>query len=378
MTPVSNLLAVVLVTVAFRALPALARPTLPFGVRVPPDHVDDPAVLRQRHRYARWVDEAGAATAVVVAALALLGVPAGLRTVAVAALGAADIAFFLVASRAVRAAKRAGNFYAGARQAVTADTTLRTDPVRLPWAVLGPAVVVLLATAAVGWLRFPDLPATLPAIDGIGVDPTVREPTTAAAAFSPVVQQAVNALLAPVLVAVVLRARPDLDAADPTGSAARYRRYLRGVAVLLLASAALMNLSLAVVALQLWGLAAPGPLATAALAAPLVVAGLAWVVFAVRVGEAGHRLPGGPGRPRAGARRVVQRDDDRHWYLGGMVYGNRADPALLVHRRIGIGWTLNLGHPISWAVLAGLAATAVLAATGVIALPAPRGPTLVG
>jgi uncharacterized membrane protein len=373
MTVVSELLAVALVTVAFRALPALARPTLPFGVRVPPGRVDDLAVRQQRHRYARWVDEAGALAAVVVAGLALLAVPAGIRIAAHAGLGAADIAFFLVTSRAVRAAKRAGDWYAGTRQSVTADTTLRTDPVRLPWAALVPAVVVLLATTAVGLLRFPDLPATLPALGGTGVLPEVRSPTTIGAAFAPVLQQAVITLVMPVLVAGSLRARPDLDAADPAGSAVRYRRYLRVLAVLLFGTTALGNLSLAVVALQLWGLVTPGPLAVAASAVPLAVAGLAWVWFAVRVGEAGHRLPGGS----AGSR-FVQRDDDRHWFLGGMVYGNRADPALLVHKRIGIGWTLNLGHPITWAILTALVVLALLAAAGAIDLPARNGPTLEG
>ncbi|MHA6625830.1 DUF1648 domain-containing protein [Pseudonocardia sichuanensis] len=376
MSLASDLVAVALVTVAFRALPALARPTLPFGVRVPPARVDDPAVRRERHRYGRWVDEAGALGAVVVVVLALLAAPAGVRAGAVTALGAADLAFFLVASRAVGRAKRAEDWYAGTRQGVTADTSLRTDPVRVPWAVLVPAVVVLLATAAVGVLRYPELPATLPALGGTGVLPDVRVPTTAGAAFAPVVQQAVLTVLMPALVAVSLRARPELDAADPAGSAARYRVYLRGLAVLLLGSTALGNLSLAVVAALLWGLAAPGPLATAALGVPLAVAGLAWVVFAVRVGEAGHRLPGGAAPSRLVQRRLVQRDDDRHWYLAGLVYGNRADPALLVHKRIGMGWTLNLGHPVAWAVLAGLVLLAVLATTGVIDLPARGGPTL--
>jgi uncharacterized membrane protein len=307
----------------------------------------------------------------VVVVLALLAAPAGVRTAAVTALGVADLAFFLAASRAVGATKRAGDWYAGTRQGLTADTSLRADPVRTPWAVLVPAVVVLLATGVAGVLRYPDLPATLPLLGGTGVRPDVRVPTTAGAAFAPVVQQAVLTVLMPALVAVSLRARPDLDAADPAGSAARYRVYLRGLAVLLLGTTALGNLSLAVVAALLWELAAPGPLATAAMVVPLAVAALAWVVFAVRVGEAGHRLRGGTAPSR-----LVQRDDDRHWYLAGLVYGNRADPALLVHKRIGMGWTLNLGHPITWVVLAGLVLLAGLAMTGVIDLPARGGHTL--
>lgn len=56
-----------------------------------------------------------------------------------------------------------------------------------------------------------------------------------------------------------------------------------------------------------------------------------------------------------------------------MVYANRGDPALLVHRRSGVAWTLNLGHPISWALLAALAVFAALAGSGVIELPSRGG-----
>jgi uncharacterized membrane protein len=49
--------------------------------------------------------------------------------------------------------------------------------------------------------------------------------------------------------------------------------------------------------------------------------------------------------------RYVQRDDDRYW-LAGMFYLNRDDPSLFVEKRFGIGWTFNLGHPLSIVVLA--------------------------
>jgi uncharacterized membrane protein len=360
----TDLLTVALVTGLFWFTPVLARPTLPFGVRVPGDRVDEPAVWTQRHRYGRRVLATGALGAAVVTVLAVLSAPPTARAGVVAAAGLADMAFFLAASRAVRTAKAAGDWYAGARQAVTTDTTLRTDPVRLPWAVLAPAVLVLLGTAVAGVLRYPDLPTTLAAPHGAGVDPSTRQATSVATAFAPVFQQAVITLLVPLCAAGALRARPDLDAAAPVGSAARYRRYLRAVVVLLFATSALANLSFAVIAWQVWELVPPGPIATAALAAPLVVAGIAWVVFVVRVGDAGHRLA-----TASDSSGYVQRDDDQHWFLGGTVYGNRSDPAVLVHHRVGTGWTLNLGHPAAWAVLGALAVLAVLAATGVVDLP---------
>src|SRR6201987_6566316 len=44
------------------------------------------------------------------------------------------------------------------------------------------------------------------------------------------------------------------------------------------------------------------------------------------------------------------RTPDRCW-KAGIFYVNRADPALFVEKRVGIGYTLNFGNPWSWVVL---------------------------
>jgi uncharacterized membrane protein len=41
---------------------------------------------------------------------------------------------------------------------------------------------------------------------------------------------------------------------------------------------------------------------------------------------------------------------DSCWLLGRL-YFNRADPALFVEKRMGLGYTLNLGNPVSWLVM---------------------------
>ena len=50
---------------------------------------------------------------------------------------------------------------------------------------------------------------------------------------------------------------------------------------------------------------------------------------------------------------------DSCWILGRL-YFNRADPVLFVERRIGIGYTLNLGNPRSWLVMVLFVAAMVL------------------
>lgn len=243
-----------------------------------------------------------------------------------------------LAHRSVAAAKRAGDWYAGTRQAVAADTSLRTDPVRPQWMILVPGVVLFAATALIGAWRYTDLPATLPTPDGLVVDATRRTATTVGFAFATVSAQLLILLLVGLLALAIPRGRPEIDAERPAGSAARYRRYLGAVLRLLFASAGCANVSLLV----------------------------AWSVFAVRAGDAGHRLSTSDDEEPTGR---VQRDDDRFWFAAGMVYANRTDPALFVHRRSGAFWTLNLGNPLSWAIVAVVAVVAVLTGFGVIDLP---------
>ncbi|MFX3632679.1 MAG: DUF1648 domain-containing protein [Candidatus Pristimantibacillus sp.] len=47
---------------------------------------------------------------------------------------------------------------------------------------------------------------------------------------------------------------------------------------------------------------------------------------------------------------VLPMDADQYWKLG-MLYYNPADPALFVEKRFGIGYTVNIGRPMSWLVI---------------------------
>lgn len=59
--------------------------------------------------------------------------------------------------------------------------------------------------------------------------------------------------------------------------------------------------------------------------------------------------------------------NDRHWKLG-IFYVHRQDPSLFVERRFGVGYTINLGNPLSWLVLLGILAVPVaLVVVGVLA-----------
>jgi len=85
----------------------------------------------------------------------------------------------------------------------------------------------------------------------------------------------------------------------------------------------------------------------------LLVTVLAFVIRLMRAGQGGARLR------TVGQRWIGDRTPDARW-IGGLVYFNPTDPALLVEKRMGIGWTLNFGNPWSWVPLIAVAVILVI------------------
>lgn len=75
----------------------------------------------------------------------------------------------------------------------------------------------------------------------------------------------------------------------------------------------------------------------------LLVTGLA-----IHTGQSGSRL-----KTNKKEKQVVDKEDDLYW-KGGILYFNPKDPSIFVHKRFGIGMTLNYGNPIAWVVFAAI------------------------
>jgi uncharacterized membrane protein len=321
----------------FCALPAVSRPTLQFGVRIPVDRAAMPVVRGERRAF-YWRTAAVAACCTAGAVLlAGRGAVWPVRLVQLAEL-LADFGCFGLARGKIAAAKRAGGWFAGRRQVVLADTSWRTSPERFPVAWLAPAVTVIAATVLATVLRYPDLRASRLVL---------RLPF---GAFGPVAGQVYVTVMWTVLLLVVYRSRPEIDVADPAASARQYRRFLAAVTRAILTMMALTDLTMLLSALRRWQVASlPGVVVILPVLAGLVV--LATV--AGRAGQGGSRLGGGGRRPAPA--RLAPRDDDRFW-KGGLLYVNRDDPAVMVGSRFGVGWTFNFGNRLAWLVVAGIVA----------------------
>ncbi len=337
--------------------PAIARPGVQFGVRIPRERLGAPVIKRERRAY--YWRTAAVAVGCTGIAVAVAGYgPPWLTRVVLLPEFAADLACFLAARRKITAVKTADGWFAGQRQTIVADTSWRTDPPRFPVRWLIPALTVVAATVAVGALRYPGLPAHL--VTGSGH----RLPKATASLFVVAGQLYITALCSGLML-IVYRSRPDIEAADAAASMLRYRRFLAAYARAVLTLAALADTTLLLVGLREWQVYAPSGVGPALLALPVVVGVLLLVAVALRTGQGGSKLNG---NVRYLARTTgCDRDDDRFW-KAGLFYVNHDDPSVMAASRFGAGWTLNLGNPAAWLIIGGiLAAWAGLIAIGVLA-----------
>ena len=342
----AGVLPALIVGAAICSAPAVSRPTLQFGVRVPRARTGAPVIKRERRAYYRRTAAIGLCCTAAAVAIAGHGSWWLTRIILVPEM-AAGFCCFRIARRKIAAAKHADEWFAGLRQTVVADTSWRTDPPRFPVRWLIPALAVIAATTAVGALRYPGLPAH------IVTDSGHRVSKPAVSALLVAFQLYVTVQWSGIML-IIYRSRPDIEAADPAASTLRYRRFLAAFARALLIMAALVDTTLLLIALGDWQVYR---LSGAAKALPVlpVAAGLVLLAaVAARAGQGGSRLNGNV-RGLALAT-GTDRDDDRLW-KAGLFYVNREDPAIMVGARFGAGWTLNFGNAVAWLIIAGIVAT---------------------
>jgi uncharacterized membrane protein len=326
------------------SLPALSRPTLQFGVRVPRERAGAPVIRRERRAY--YWRTAAIAACCTVAAVTVQGYASWVPRIILLPELAAGYGCFCIARRKIAAVKNADNWFAGLRQTVVTDTSWRTDPPRFPVRWLMPALIVIAVTVTVGALRYPGLPAHI--VTGSGH----RVPKSAVSVLI-VAGQLYFTLVYSGLMLIVHRSRPDIEAADPVASTLRYRRFLGAFTRALLTMAALADASLLLIALRDWQVYRLADAGRMLPVLPFVAGVLLLAAVAARTGQGGSRLNGNVRGVALAA--GTDRDDDRFW-KGGLLYVNRDDPALVVGARFGFGWALNFGNPVAWLLIAGFVA----------------------
>lgn len=332
------------------AIPLFSRRTTPLGVSVPSSRLAEPVIRRSVQGFQVTC---GVLTlvAVVGGLLSVESYPASVASWVILQL-VAGLAAYGWWRRPIMAAKREGQWYAGAQVRVSASIT-EVAPVRGYWWLHALSFVLLGGVAAVVAANYGALPDPYPVHWGASGKADRFEPKSWWAVSQVLVIGAIMALGMLVLAVVLAHRRESrLPDGDPVAAEAAAALARRRVLLVLASSSLLMVLTFGVIALVPLVQLAPQalnvllwPLVAASTVVPIVV--LIGVARArMRVGATVHDGPESP-------------DDDAFWKLG-MFYVNPDDPSVMVPKRAGVGYDMNYAHPVG-KVFAGFAILVVVA-----------------
>ncbi len=216
-------------------------------------------------------------------------------------------------------------------------------PVRPPggWALQFVPFLILAEAASVLHANWRRIPLRFPVHWGWNGAANGWSARTVAGVFQPVVLGGIAVALIVLLTWFATRHTRRVAAACGTASAelARERRHLLPFPLVAFLIAAEFSWA-AVLPLRAHPEDAPSMLVPLGLMAAFLL--LLFLLFAV------HRPQGLA--PEAGAEVICDRAADRYW-KAGMFYVNPNDPAILVPKRVGMGFTFNFARRTSWLIL---------------------------
>lgn len=347
----SALLSVLLGALLY-AMPAITHPTLPLGVSVPQARVADPVIVASVRRYRRWILMSLVLGLVLSAVLGFAAPTVGI-IVPVLLVSVLGMGSYVVSREAIARAKREGGWYEDVPVRLAANVTAARVSAPIPFGWYLAATVLLAIATGIGVAVYPALPDPLPIHwDLNGVANGFAQKSVWSAFGVVLVGLGVVALLF-ALSFLVRVARPRRMASDSPALATRraevQQHLLGGLLgqITLITSALLAGLTIA-------GWLAPTSGFLPIVSIVLFLGLLALAIAAYFVGYRRAMVPrteaSGSAAPQHPTATAVDAPDDDHYWKGGLVYVNRRDPALLVPKRFGVGWTINLGHPAGVAI----------------------------
>lgn len=355
-------LAIVLLLPLFAALALrMTQKSLVFGVRLPQEHVNDPAVRRIKRGFIVKM-----VLVSVLLALPLLpslryssGVFAGVQTWIYLVYILLYLAVYISSWRQVRALKAARHWETPWLATASIRTGTGENRPRLAWGwfMAGTGVFLLLIILAA--LRYETLPDRIPTHFDFRMEPDRwADKSWGQLLILPLTGYACGPLLGLGMHAIIRRQKLQVSYSDPARSHAQHRRYRHLIGQIMGAFGLLMMLFFACLYVPLLGFGSETTrkvLFGIGLVAILLAAVVGLPVAFMKMGQAGSKLkvavlPEDTEAAYAGlsmSRRTLtllkQRNDDRFWKFG-LFYYNPDDPSLFVEDRFGANVGFNYGR----------------------------------
>ncbi|NNC11309.1 DUF1648 domain-containing protein [Planctomonas sp. JC2975] len=347
---VTILVTLIVIAAIMLLLPAMMPPTVPMGVNVPVARQDEPVIRSARHRYFWMIGAAWLLAVVVLVALVFVS-PVAAAIVSTLLFVVGTAVAYIVARQAIVRAKHEGQWYKGVQVRLVGSVTV--DPVHAPvpagW--FAASLLLLAIAAAIGVGVYDSLPAQVPVHWGAGGAPDRYAEKSIWAVFGPLIIGGI-VLCGIFALSFLNRVVPvrGLPSAEAEQNVLRARAIRSAVSALLGRLMFVITLTLAWISVVSWLLPESHWAVSAGTLVMLALILLVLVLFLVRWGRI---IRSGVPKPAASKSAADAPDDDRFW-KAGIFYVNPDDPSIMVPRRFGVGWTINLGHPAGIAICVAL------------------------
>lgn len=326
-----------------------------FGVSVPPAAHGDHRVRRYKIWFSLALALFGVACVAISSLLSLTyGYAAGFWAIIVSVFALLAVGFALqqIFRQGVIAIKQSSHWIVGSerRAAMLAEGDI-PGPVSVVWNVL--YVAPILASIVLGYANYATMPTRVAMHENVaGVIDGWANKSHGLLWMAPGVQLLLALVFTGAHLAIMISKRP-VDPDKPVESSYAYGLFTRVwsiyIVVLGLGLVSTMGLMLQATVVGAVGIDVFG----AAVLAVAVLAVVGAIVLGVFYGQNGSRV-----FDHDESSQSASSDDDRFWKLG-ILYFNRDDPAAIVSKRFGVGWTFNFARPVIWLAIVVLLAIAV-------------------
>ncbi|MBP1990046.1 DUF1648 domain-containing protein [Paenibacillus eucommiae] len=339
------------------ATPYLTRKTISFGVSVSEENYHHPAVKKMRKSYAQIIGLLG--IVVVTGSLILTGLLTdeqfawiinGLLIILLAVSGISYLYFY----QKMKNLKQELGWKDPQSQIIAVDTRFRSQKLGYSnlWFLIHAAFMLL--SAAFVWMQYDRIPDMIVMkYDFQGVPTNIVEKSYQSVFFPNVMQLCMIVTFIFVNM-ITMKSKQQINASNPESSMQQnvaFRRLWSLYAIILgfLLIALFSFIQLGMIYSFSYSVNASVSMITVA----IILIGT--IVLGVRTGQGGSRI-----RTSETTVKQVQINDDKFWKLGAFYY-NPQDPSLFVEKRMGIGWTINMGRPLGWVIMIGLPLVLILA-----------------
>ena len=354
-------LSIFLITLAFivvlqSAVPFLLKRTIVFGVTIPENHTDEPALASYKRFYSATVFFAGF--------IALFGYFfwANYSTLSedqIVLTGLAiqfgvlflSMALYLYFHAKTTQLKRTHNWGAGLKQVRIADLASHSKDEMLPSYMYVLPLIITIGLMVYTASQYSLLPDMIPMHWGVSGQPDVFSTKTPFSAISSMLILLVIQGMMLGINAMAKRSGIKLTSAKKKSSQIQQLAFRKYTSWFLFLTTILITILCGFLQLVTIheGLGSDVLMMAMPLGFLLIIL-IVTAVYAFKVGQGGSRI------------RVTAEDeetigttyvDDDHYWKAGVFYVNKNDPSIFVEKRFGVGWTINFGNPIGYVILFG-------------------------